>query len=312
MAREMACGGERRDGSRPCRRGGIAASGCRRVAVSGRRRRRRDQHGAAASSAVGPSRRRSATAPRSGPIAGPASRLRRKCADADAPMQLQVRSRSAGGTPLRVLLIVGHPRAGSFSHALAARLCAGRGARRRRAARAGAGRLSSTRRTTRRFADQPVEPDIARARALLAWAEHLVLVYPTWWGTMPACSRASSTASWRRASPSPRGGASRRCWRPLRRAPDHDGHAGLGLALDLRRAGDKAIARATLGFCGIEVVRIARFGPIKDPPRRSGRAGSRPPSAAARRCAAAPSRRRSGSAASSRAGSRRCACSSTR
>jgi putative NADPH-quinone reductase len=24
------------------------------------------------------------------------------------------------------------------------------------------------------------------ARELILWAEHLVFVYPTWWGTMPA------------------------------------------------------------------------------------------------------------------------------
>ena len=33
---------------------------------------------------------------------------------------------------------------------------------------------------------QPVEESIAQARALLAWADHIVFVYPTWWGTTPA------------------------------------------------------------------------------------------------------------------------------
>src|SRR5699024_8786167 len=33
---------------------------------------------------------------------------------------------------------------------------------------------------------QEYEPDIQYARELITWAEHLVFVYPTWWGTTPA------------------------------------------------------------------------------------------------------------------------------
>lgn len=31
-----------------------------------------------------------------------------------------------------------------------------------------------------------LEPDLLKAQELIRWAEHLVFVYPTWWGTMPA------------------------------------------------------------------------------------------------------------------------------
>ncbi|MWV46081.1 flavodoxin family protein [Paenibacillus sp. HJL G12] len=31
-----------------------------------------------------------------------------------------------------------------------------------------------------------LEPDLVSARETLLWADHLVWVYPTWWGTMPA------------------------------------------------------------------------------------------------------------------------------
>lgn len=34
--------------------------------------------------------------------------------------------------------------------------------------------------------NQELEPDLQRAAQWLEWAEHLVFVYPTWWGTMPA------------------------------------------------------------------------------------------------------------------------------
>src|SRR5688572_17021511 len=33
---------------------------------------------------------------------------------------------------------------------------------------------------------QEDEPDIKNSRELFLWAEHIVFIYPTWWGTMPA------------------------------------------------------------------------------------------------------------------------------
>lgn len=33
---------------------------------------------------------------------------------------------------------------------------------------------------------QPLEPDLLQAQAEIIWAEHLVLVYPIWWGGIPA------------------------------------------------------------------------------------------------------------------------------
>ena len=31
-----------------------------------------------------------------------------------------------------------------------------------------------------------LEPDLVKAQELITWADHLVLVYPTWWGSVPA------------------------------------------------------------------------------------------------------------------------------
>lgn len=42
---------------------------------------------------------------------------------------------------------------------------------------------------------QAFEHDILEARELIRWAEHLVFVYPTWWGTMPALLKGFLTGS---------------------------------------------------------------------------------------------------------------------
>ncbi|GAB6927691.1 NAD(P)H-dependent oxidoreductase [Paenibacillus sp. JCM 10914] len=34
--------------------------------------------------------------------------------------------------------------------------------------------------------EQLLEPDLQEAQALIAWADHLVFIYPNWWGGMPA------------------------------------------------------------------------------------------------------------------------------
>lgn len=33
---------------------------------------------------------------------------------------------------------------------------------------------------------QELEPDLVRAQELIKWSNHMVFVYPNWWGTMPA------------------------------------------------------------------------------------------------------------------------------
>ncbi|TWI54993.1 putative NADPH-quinone reductase [Pseudomonas duriflava] len=88
---------------------------------------------------------------------------------------------------MRVLIILGHPREHSYCAALA------------QAYREGAERAGVE---TRQLSlaslqfdpyvhvespeDQVLEPDLQEAKELLIWADHLVFVYPTWWGTMPA------------------------------------------------------------------------------------------------------------------------------
>jgi 1,4-dihydroxy-2-naphthoate octaprenyltransferase len=168
---------------------------------------------------------------------------------------------------LKVLIVVGHPRKASFCGALA------------RAYRKGAARanvelrelwLADLRfdRDVHSFDPevQPVEKDVRRARALIAWADHLVFVYPNWWGTMPGLLKGFLD---RVLTPGfafedlPNGG-----WRPLLKGKSAD----LITTMDMpgwayrwiyRAPGHNAMKRASLGFCGIATSHALRFGPIK-------------------------------------------------
>ncbi|MEO6023054.1 MAG: NAD(P)H-dependent oxidoreductase [Burkholderiales bacterium] len=113
--------------------------------------------------------------------------------------------------------------------------------------------------------DQPQEPDIARAQDLVAWADHLVFIYPTWWGTLPARMK----------------GFLDRVLTPgfaFRHRPDGDWTrlltgktAQLLTTMDTPpwvyrwiygSPGHRALASATLGFCGVRTVRKTVFGPV--------------------------------------------------
>ncbi|MEX2125388.1 MAG: NAD(P)H-dependent oxidoreductase [Woeseia sp.] len=173
-----------------------------------------------------------------------------------------------GSGPPKVLVILGHPRRGSLCEALADAYAAG-------AQNAGA----EVRRLTVSDldfepnvlapspCDQPLEPGISDAVGLVAWAEHLVFVFPTWWGTMPACLK---------------GFLDRVLMPGFAFADREDGEgwdkllvgktAHLLTTMDTppwvyrwiyRAPGLNALGRATLGFCGIEPVRSTVFGPVK-------------------------------------------------
>jgi 1,4-dihydroxy-2-naphthoate polyprenyltransferase len=168
--------------------------------------------------------------------------------------------------PLRVLLILGHPRESSFGAALFDAFRAG-------AVEAGVD-LCEIRVSALSFDpdvhysspnDQPLEPDLRDAQASIAWAEHLVLVYPTWWGTAPARLKGFLD---RVLTPGfafqhdADGG-----WTPLLRGKTAQLLTTMDTPSFVYRwmygsPGYRAIARATLGFCGVRTVRKTRFGPM--------------------------------------------------
>ncbi len=170
--------------------------------------------------------------------------------------------------PPKVLVILGHPRRGSLCEALADAYAAGAqsaGAELRRLTLADLGFEQNVLVPSPR--DQPLEPGIVDAVSLVAWADHLVFVFPTWWGTMPACLK----------------GFLDRILMPGFAFADREDGEGWDKLLVGKTAhllttmdtppwvyrwiysapGLNALSRATLGFCGIEPVRSTIFGPVK-------------------------------------------------
>jgi len=116
--------------------------------------------------------------------------------------------------------------------------------------------------------NQPAEPDIQAAVELVGWADHLVFVFPTWWGTMPALMK----------------GFLDRVLMPGFAFEEHEDGPGWTKLLTGKTAhllttmdtppwvyrwiykspGLNGLALATLGFCGIAPVRTSIFGPVKE------------------------------------------------
>ncbi|WP_333828844.1 NAD(P)H-dependent oxidoreductase [Pararhodobacter sp.] len=207
---------------------------------------------------------------------------------ADAPAATGPEPRPAAevagyGTPVfspapdapRLLVILGHPRPGSLCSALAGAYVEG--------AREAGCVVEVVDLATMTFdadvtasspAHQPLEPDLERARDLVDWAQHLVFVFPNWWGTMPARLK----------------GFLDRVLYPGFAFREEGGHyygmlaprtAELLITMDVPPAvyrwiqgapGAKSLSRATLGLCGITTVAVNTFAAPShsDQPTREG------------------------------------------
>ncbi len=170
---------------------------------------------------------------------------------------------------MRVLLILGHPRKDSFGAALFD------------AYREGA-ELAGAEVRTLVVADmdfdpdvhvpspeqQTYEPDIHRARECIDWAEHLVFVYPTWWGSVPARLKGLLD---RVVTP----GFAFHFRHPDKLAWDRLWKGKTSQAITTmdtppwlyrwyyRQPGTRALLRATLGFCGVHARRGLMLGPVR-------------------------------------------------
>jgi len=169
---------------------------------------------------------------------------------------------------MKVLVVLGHPRVESLCGALAGAFGTGSreaGAEVRQLDLATLGFDPHVR--TESPNQQPLEEGLREARDLIVWAEHLVFVYPTWWGTMPALLKgfldrvlapgfAFRTCEGGTGYQGLLGGRSAQLITTMDTPP-------LIHRLVYRQPGREAMARATLGFCGIRPVRSLVFGSVR-------------------------------------------------
>ena len=169
---------------------------------------------------------------------------------------------------MKILIINGHPRENSLSAAFEKAYAEG-------ALKAGANveilqisKLAfNANVTTEQTWQQCVEPDIENARLLIAWASHVVFIYPTWWGTMPALLKGFIDRVFVAgfAFEEIDGGTG---YRPLLKGKSAQVFTTMDTPafvyqLVYRAPGHNAIRRSVLEFCGFVVTGIKSFGPVK-------------------------------------------------
>jgi putative NADPH-quinone reductase len=115
---------------------------------------------------------------------------------------------------------------------------------------------------------QELEPDLVKAQEMMKWSNHMVFIYPNWWGSMPALMKGffdrillpgfafkyrDNSALWDKLL--------------IGRTAD------LMVTMDtpswyyrwvFRSPGHNQMKRTILGFCGIKVKKILAFSPVKD------------------------------------------------
>ena len=168
---------------------------------------------------------------------------------------------------MNVLIINGHPRKGSFSEALVKAYIQG-------ARTAGADirkltlyELSFDLNVTEVSPkNQFIEPAIQHAQESISWADHVVFVYPTWWGTVPALMKGFIDRVFTEgfAFDDIEGGTG---YAPLLRGRSAQlittmDSPYLVYQLIYRAPGHNAMRRAILEFCGFEMARTVSFGPV--------------------------------------------------
>ncbi len=168
----------------------------------------------------------------------------------------------------RILVILGHPSAASLCGALAEAYVNGAESAGHEVRRLDLGRLDFDPLLHDGYHTvQPLEPDLLAAQAAIRWAQHLVFIYPTWWGAMPALLK----------------GFFDRAFLPGFAFQTRKGSlfvdgllagrtAQLLVTMDtppwyyrwlFRMPGHQQMRRTILGFCGIRKVKVASIGPVK-------------------------------------------------
>ena len=168
----------------------------------------------------------------------------------------------------RILLILGHPQRDSFCGAIANSYVEGAKAAGNEVQLIALGNLSFDPLLHDGYSTiQELEPDLVAGQAAITWAQHIVFVYPIWWGAMPALLKGfidriflpGFAFKYREGS---------QFWDRLLSGRS----AHLLVTMDTppwyfrwvyRMPGHNQMKRTILEFSGIKPVTISSFGPIK-------------------------------------------------
>ncbi len=169
----------------------------------------------------------------------------------------------------KILVILGHPKSGSFCGALFNAFVAGAESNGSEVRKIRLGDLAFDPVLWRGYDEiQELEPDLVRSQEDILWAEHIVFVYPNWWGAMPSLLKGfvdrvflpGFAFKYREGS---------QLWDKLLSART----AQLLVTMDtppwyyrwiFRSPGHNQMKRTILEFCGIKVNKITEFAVIKN------------------------------------------------
>ena len=169
----------------------------------------------------------------------------------------------------KILMILGHPDADSLCGLLAERYREGATESGASIRQINVGELDFDPVLHKGYKEiQPLEPDLLRAQADIQWAEHLVFLYPMWWGAMPAVMKGFidrvfipgfgfKFASSESYLPTPL-----LTGRSARLMITQDGPP-LAIRLLFGNPAIQSMKGMTLEFCGIRPVRVSQFGSVK-------------------------------------------------
>ena len=114
---------------------------------------------------------------------------------------------------------------------------------------------------------QDLEPGLVKAQELIPWSNHLVFIYPNWWGSMPALMKGFFDRVFLPGFAFKYGKGSSLPDKLLTGRTAH-----LMVTMDtpvwdyrweFHRPGHNQMKRTILEFCGIKVLKILEFAPIK-------------------------------------------------
>jgi len=164
----------------------------------------------------------------------------------------------------KILVILGHPDSQSFNAALARAYVRGARASGASVRFLKLGELSFDPILHHGYREiQKLEPDLVKVQRYIKWADHLVWIYPTWWGSMPALLKGLLDRMWLP-------GFAFKFTKPyFHRRLLRGKSARLIITMDspsfiyrfiFRSPGENIMKRSVLRFSGVRPVRVTRVG----------------------------------------------------